>query len=182
MLELDQKVAAERKLNLRTLETSMDDLSELGDAVFDIVIHPVSTCYLPEVSKTYQEVARVLTVGGIYISQHKQPTSMQAGIEPEQGSYRLQQSYFFKQPLPASPKPNLIREEGTQEYIHRWEELIGHMCRAGLFIEDLTEPLHAKLDAAAGSFEHRSQFIAPYVRIKARKHGQAAKPSALIQV
>jgi len=160
MLELDQKVAAERKLNLRTLETSMDDLSELGDAVFDIVIHPVSTCYL----------------------QHKQPTSMQAGIEPEQGSYRLQQSYFFKQPLPASPKPNLIREEGTQEYIHRWEELIGHMCRAGLFIEDLTEPLHAKPDAAAGSFEHRSQFIAPYVRIKARKHGQAAKPSALIQV
>ena len=159
----------------------MDELSELGDATFDIVIHPVSTCYLPDVTKTYQEVARVLTNGGVYISQHKQPTSMQAGIEPEQGSYRLKQSYFFKQPLPASAKPNLIREDGTQEYIHRWEELIGHMCRAGLFIEDLTEPLHAKRDAAVGSFEHRSQFIAPYVRIKARKHGPAQTKSTLIQ-
>ena len=181
MLELDKKVAAERKLNLRTLETSMDDLSELGDGTFDIVIHPVSTCYLPEVTKTYQEVARVLTGGGIYISQHKQPTSMQAGLEPEQGSYRLQQSYFFKQPLPKLSKPNLVREDGTQEYIHRWEELIGHMCRAGLFIEDLTEPLHAKPDAVVGSFEHRSQFIAPYVRIKARKYGPAKSKSMLIQ-
>ena len=105
---------------------------------------------------------------------------MQAGIEPEQGSYRLQQSYFYKQPLPAS-KPNLIREEGTQEYIHRWEELIGLMCRAGLFIEDLTEPLHAKPDAVVGSFEHRSQFIAPYVRIKARKYGDVKRGSPLIQ-
>ena len=129
----------------------------------------------------YKRQARVLTNGGVYISQHKQPTSMQAGIEPEQGSYRLKQSYFFKQPLPASAKPNLIREDGTQEYIHRWEELIGHMCRAGLFIEDLTEPLHAKRDAAVGSFEHRSQFIAPYVRIKARKHGPAQTKSTLIQ-
>ena len=181
MLELDRKVASERKLNLRTLETSMDDLSALGDATFDIVIHPVSTCYLPDVTKTYQEVARVLTNGGIYISQHKQPTSMQAAIEPEQGSYYLQHNYFFKQPLPASSKPNLVREEGTQEYIHRWEELLGQMCRAGLYIEDLTEPLHAKPDAVVGSFEHRSQFIAPYVRIKARKRGDRKHPSPLIQ-
>ena len=181
MLELDRKVATQRNLNLRTLETSMDELSELGDATFDIVIHPVSTCYLPDVTKTYQEVARVLTSGGIYISQHKQPTSMQAGIEPDQGSYRLKQSYFFKQPLPTPAKPNLVREDGTQEYIHRWEELIGHMCRAGLFIEDLTEPLHAKPDAVVGSFEHRSQFIAPYVRIKARKYGPTKTKSTLIQ-
>ena len=34
MLELDRKVAAERNLNLRTLETSMDELSELGNATF----------------------------------------------------------------------------------------------------------------------------------------------------
>ena len=54
---------------------------------------------------------------------------------------------------------------------YRWEELIGLMCRAGFVIEDLVEPLHAKQDAEVGSFGHRSQYAAPYVRIKARRLG-----------
>jgi hypothetical protein len=45
------------------------------------------------------------------------------------------------------------------------------MCRAGFVIEDLIEPLHAKADAAPGSFGHRSRYVAPYVRVKGRRTG-----------
>jgi ubiquinone/menaquinone biosynthesis C-methylase UbiE len=181
MLELDRQVAAERKLNIRTVETSMDDLSDLGDETFDIVIHPVSTCYIPDVPATYREVARVLVMGGLYISQHKQPSSLQTGLGPERGTYQIERSYFQTEPLPQPSISNLVREDGTLEYIHRWEILLGEMCRAGLFIEDLSEPLHAKPNAAPGTFEHRSQFVPPYVRVKARKSRQIqSKPISII--
>jgi ubiquinone/menaquinone biosynthesis C-methylase UbiE len=179
MLELDRIVAAQRNLQLTTIEASMDDLAALKDDSFEIVIQPVSTCYVPNVTAVYEEVARVLCAGGIYISQHKQPTSLQATLNAEQGGYRIEHSYYKTDSLPPSAKPNLIREEGTLEYIHRWEQLLGAMCRSGLVIEDITEPLHAKPDAEFDSFSHRCQFIPPYLRVKARRVG-GAKPSLLV--
>ncbi|MFK7769042.1 MAG: class I SAM-dependent methyltransferase [Mariniblastus sp.] len=179
MLELDRIVAAERNIQLRTVEASMDDLSAISDGSFDIVIHPVSTCYVPDVVPVYQEVARVLSPGGIYISQHKQPTSLQTTMDARAGGYQITQPYYKTGPLPPSEKPNLIREEGTLEYVHRWEQLLGAMCRAGLIIEDMTEPMHAKPDAEADSFAHRCQYVAPYIRVKARRMGER-KPSLVL--
>ena len=170
MLELDREVAAERGLTLKTVETSMDDLSMFATGEFDVVIHPVSTCYVPDVQRVFSEVARITSAGGLYISQHKQPTSLQASAEPIGGNYQIVEPYYRQGPLPAV-EGTLIREDGTLEFLHRWEALIGSMCRAGFVIEDLTEPVHAKDDAALGSFAHRSQFVAPYVRIKARRIG-----------
>jgi SAM-dependent methyltransferase len=169
-LELDREVAAERRLELVTIEVSMDDMSMLASGEFDIVIQPVSTCYLPEIGPVYREVARVTRAGGLYISQHKSPTSLQADVKPATQGYELTEPYYRTGPLPpvvGSPH----REEGTLEYLHRWEELLGLMCRAGFVIEDLIEPLHAKVDAAPGTFGHRSRYVAPYVRVKARRTG-----------
>jgi SAM-dependent methyltransferase len=173
MLALDRQVAAERGFNFRVIETSMDDLSMLEPASFEIVVQPVSTCYVPDVVAVYRQVARVITPGGIYISQHKQPASLQAGITPSAGGYELTEPYYRQGPLPpvvASPH----REEGTLEFLHRWEELIGGLCRSGFVVEDLVEPLHAKPDAPPGSFADRSRYVAPYVRIKARRVGGPA--------
>ena len=180
MLELDRQVAQQRGLKLTTVEASMDHLVGLEDASFDIVIHPVSTCYVPDVRSVYREVARVTVGGGLYISQHKQPTSLQTSLQPGPAGYTLDFSYYRQQPLPTDHAPNLIREQGTLEYIHRWEMLLGEMCRAGFSIEGLTEPMHAKPDATGGQFGHRSQFVAPYVRIKARRQGQQASHSLLL--
>jgi ubiquinone/menaquinone biosynthesis C-methylase UbiE len=181
MLELDKKLAREKGLSLRTIETNMEDLAVLGEATIDIVIHPVSTCYIPDVMPVYREVARVLRCGGLYISQHKQPTSLQSDLEMTEGCYSVRYPYYFPQPLPRVSTPNWIREDGTQEFVHRWEDLIGKMCRAGMVIEDLIEPLHAHADAQPNSFEHRAQYIAPYVRIKARRAArQAAQTAKLI--
>jgi SAM-dependent methyltransferase len=171
MLALDRAVAAERGLDIDIVQASMDNLAALPAGAFEIVIHPVSTCYVPDVLAVYREVARVTAAGGLYISQHKTPTSLQTEVLPgPRGRYELSEPYYRTGPLPpvvGSPH----REPGTLEFLHRWEELLGGMCRSGFVIEDLHEPCHAKPDAELGGFAHRSQIVAPYVRIKARRAG-----------
>ncbi|WP_315850835.1 class I SAM-dependent methyltransferase [Blastopirellula marina] len=170
-LEIDRKVAADRGLQLRTVEASMDDLSMFAPADFDIVIHPVSTCYVPDVAPVFREVAKVLCSGGLYVSQHKSPTSLQAEMKRGESGYELSEPYYRSGPLP-EVRGSRIREEGTLEYLHRWDQLLGGICRAGMVIEDVVEPIHAKKDAEPNTFEDRSRFIAPYIRIKARRVGQ----------
>jgi len=150
------------------VRASMDDLSVLDPAGFDIVDQPVSTCYVPDVAAVYRQVARVLAPGGVYVSQHKQPTSLQCSIKPGSHGYVLTEPYYRSGPLPPVAGSR-IREEGTIEYLHRWEDLIGGLCRSGFVIEDLAEPNRGKAGAERGSFEHRSRYVAPYVRIKARR-------------
>jgi SAM-dependent methyltransferase len=179
-LALDRQVAAERGLDLRAVQASMDDLSMLLEAGFDIVSQPVSTCYVPDITAVYRQVARVTAPGGLYISQHKQPSSLQADVRPTAQGYELTEPYYRSGPLPpvvGSPH----REAGTLEFLHRWEELIGGLCQAGFVIEDLSEPLHADLQAEPGTFAHRSRYAAPYVRIKARRTGSPA-PAALPRI
>lgn len=169
MLELDQTVARQRKLSLQTIETSMEDLTMLAPARFDLVIQPVSTCYVADVTLVYRQVARVTAPGGLYISQHKQPASLQASPTPQRDGYTLTASYYRTGPLPPAPDGSLHRETGCLEFLHRWEDLLGGMCRSGFVIEDLLEPRHADPKAPAGSFGHRSLFLPPYVTVKARR-------------
>ncbi len=177
MLAIDRQVAAERGFQITAIEASMDNLAGLVPASFEIVIQPVSTCYVPDVLAVYREVARVTAPGGLYISQHKQPTSLQADVKPSIRGYELIVPYYSREPLPpVEGSPH--REPGTLEFLHRWEDLVGGMCRAGFSIEDLSEPLHAEADAAPGKFGHRSQFVAPYVRIKARRDAGESKSVA----
>lgn len=174
MLELDRRVAAERGYDFRLIENSMESLPMLRDGEFDVVIHPVSTCYVPNVAPVFREVGRITRPGGIYISQHKQPVSLQSSLDPnDRGYYEIQHRYYRTKPVPASntnsKNAQRLREKGAIEFVHRWEQLIGGICRSGFVIEDLTEPMHAKDDASSGSFADRANHIAPYVRIKARK-------------
>jgi SAM-dependent methyltransferase len=182
-LELDREVAAERRLKIRTVETSMDELTMFDEGEFEIVAHPVSTCYLPDLSVVYPQIARITRHGGLYISQHKQPASLQADTQPaSDGSvsgYCVRQPYYRQGPLP-EVFGSLHREAGTLEFLHRWEQLLGLMCRAGFVIEDLAEPLHADRQAAAGTFAHRSAYFAPYVRVKARRRTSDPRLSSIV--
>ncbi len=177
MLKLDEREAARRGLHVRLVEASMDDLTSLDDASFDIVHQPVSTCYVPNVRAAYREVARVLRSGGLYISQHKQPTSLQVTHRDARDRYVLGLEYYYEGPLPAVPDGS-YRESGTVEFLHSWGELVGGLCRAGLAIEDLVEPLRADAAASAGQIGHRGRYVPPYVRIKARRMPREAQTAS----
>ena len=175
MLELDRRVAGEKRLSIRTIETSMDTLSMLRDEEFDLVVHPVSTCYLRSLANLFPEIARVTRPQGLYISQHKQPANLQVSLDTFKGQYVLQHAYYDSAAVPAAGKPSKLREPGTQEFAHSWTALLGGICKSGFVVEDLAEPFHAKREAPVGSFHHRCYFLAPYIRVKARRCGHPSK-------
>ena len=168
MLELDRREAAKRGLTIATVEGSMDDLSMLRDETFDIVHQPVSTCYVPSIVRVYEEIARVTRDGGLYISQHKQPTSGQITQRTERNHFVIGIEYFHEGPLPRVEDTS-YREAGAVEYLHRWTELVGGLCRAGFVLEDLREPRRADYKAPVEHFGYRGRFVPPYVRLKARR-------------
>ncbi|MBS0265031.1 MAG: class I SAM-dependent methyltransferase [Planctomycetes bacterium] len=168
MLRQDVAEAERRGLSVRVYEGSMHDLRMLADESFDIVHQPVSTCYVPDINAVYHEIARVLRDGGLYISQHKQPTCLQIVERDAANRYVIGVKYYHHGPLPPVGDTS-YREPGAVEFLHRWEDLVGGMCRAGLLLEDLREPCRADESARPGEFGHRGQFVPPYVRMKARR-------------
>jgi SAM-dependent methyltransferase len=172
MLKRDEREAARRGFSLRLIEAGMDDLSLLEPASFDVVHQPVSTCYVADVAGVYKEIARVLKPGGLYISQHKQPTSLQIERRTPDERYVIGVEYYYEGPLP-SVDDTAYRERGTVEFLHRWDRLVGELCRAGFVIEDLREPYRGDRTAQPGDYRHRGLYVPPYVRLKARRVADA---------
>jgi SAM-dependent methyltransferase len=173
MLELDRQVARARGIDLELVQGSIDHLDMFEPARFDLVVHPVSTCYVADVEPVFRSVARVTRAGGVYVSQHKSPVSLQAALEPNAaGRYELMHDLARREPLPPEP-PGRLREAGTQEFVHSLSALVGGICQAGFAIEDFHEPDHAEPAASPGSFGHRAATVPPYLRILARRRGAA---------
>jgi SAM-dependent methyltransferase len=181
MLELDRQMAVAKKFDVRLFQASMTSMPMLRDGEFDLVIHPVSTCYVQDIQPMFREVARVLKPGGLYVSQHKQPMNLQCSLEPRAGHYVVEHPPSSSQSVTPSVGPSRLREPGTREFAHSLESLVGGICRAGMVIEDLVEPRHGKPDQAMGSFAHRCLYIPPYIRIKARRPASSARILDLIR-
>jgi SAM-dependent methyltransferase len=181
MLNIDREITRQRRLALKLVETSMDDLSMLSRAVFDLVIQPVSTCYVPDVIAVYQQVAEVTAPGGLYISQHKQPASLQSSALPNEQGYVVKERYERGGPLPLEIDGLEHREGGALEFIHPLEKLLGALCRCGFVIEDLVEPRHDNPAAKPGTFAHRSSYLPPFVTIKARRRQHILPASSILR-
>jgi SAM-dependent methyltransferase len=173
-LAIDRAVAADRGLELTTVQTSMDELSMFATAQFDLVIQPVSTCYIPSLASMFHGLARVVRPDGLYVSQHKTPQNLQTTLTPgAHGKYEIDRPYYANHPS-VGHAPNRLREAGTAEYVHTFEAILGGMCSVGFVVERFVEPFHAVADGPVGSFGHRCYFVPPYVRIQARRAGPAA--------
>ena len=169
MLELDRRVSQELRFNVRLIQGTMLDMHMLRDAEFDLVIQPVSTCYVSNVSRVFSEVSRVLKPNGLYVSQHKQPINLQASLKTRQNKYWIDTELGGVAIAAKADEPSPLREPSTREIAHSLESILGGICRNGMVIEEIHEPNHANLDSDADTMGHRSRFIPPYLRIKARK-------------
>jgi SAM-dependent methyltransferase len=63
-LDQDRAVAEREGLDLAFVQGDMADLSALDDASFDLVFHPVSNIFVPDVRPVWREAARVLRPSG----------------------------------------------------------------------------------------------------------------------
>jgi SAM-dependent methyltransferase len=177
-LKNDRRIAEQLDISLRLIRCSIDNLCGIDNDCYDFVVQPVSSCYLPDLQPLYREVARVLRPGGVYISQHKQPTSLQstAGtiVSGDATGYAISlpqiEGARLRSAEPTSA--NSLREPGTAEFLHSLHAIIGGLCQSGFVIEDFMEPPRADAFATFGLPEHRARFLPPYLKIKARRRNR----------
>ena len=137
-LARDQEVADREGLCIRTVEGDMCDLAPFDDESFDLIVHPVSNVFVPNVRPVWCECYRVLRPGGALLAGCMDPVR-----------------YVFDEPLidvegtltvihrlPYSDTENLSSREISQraeagqalEFSHTLEDLIGGQTEAGLVI------------------------------------------------
>jgi SAM-dependent methyltransferase len=73
MLATDRSVAVRDSLKIRTVEGDMADLSQFSDYSFDLIVHPVSNTFVPDVLPVWKEAYRVLRKGGTLLSGFTNP-------------------------------------------------------------------------------------------------------------
>ena len=120
-LAQDRRVAEREGLAIRTVQGDMADLSQFGNGSFDLIVHPVSNCFVPQIQPVWNEAFRVLKAGGTLLSGFTNPAMFM--LDPElqkQGVLQL------KYPIPYSDLVSLTPEE-LQPYLESGEALVfGH--------------------------------------------------------
>lgn len=151
-LEQDRRVAERDSLTLRTVEGDMSDLSCFGDDSFDLIFHPVSNTFVPEVRPVWQEAFRVLRPRGALLSGFNNPVLYifdfalyEEGVL--QAKYRLPYSDLTS--LSEEEKERFLHEDAPLEFGHLLEDQIGGQIDAGFVIAgfyedgDPAEPISA---------------------------------------
>jgi len=103
-LQLDRVVAQRDGLDLRTVQGDMRDLSMFADASFDLVFHPISNLYAPDIAPVWRECFRVLRGGGTLLSSFYNPVVFVGDRDPGYAEQGLVHPRF---PLPYSDVDHL---------------------------------------------------------------------------
>jgi len=72
-LRKDQLVAERDRLDLRCVRGDMTDLSCLAAASFDLIFHPVSNVFVPDLASVWRECHRVVRPGGAVLAGFMNP-------------------------------------------------------------------------------------------------------------
>jgi SAM-dependent methyltransferase len=142
-LARDREVAARDGLDLQTIHGDMADLGCFQDEAFDLVVHPVSNCFVPDVTPVWREVARVLRPGGVLLAGVVNPVeyALDEDLAAAGGPLVLKHPIPHSDAVVASPEEidRRLAEGEMLEFGHSLENLLGGQGRAGLAIVDLYE-------------------------------------------
>jgi SAM-dependent methyltransferase len=100
----DRMVAQRDVLALNVVQGDMRDLSVFADASFDLVFHPISNLYVPDIRPVWRECFRVLRGGGTLLSSFYNPVVFIGDRDPAYAEQELIRPRF---PLPYSDLEHL---------------------------------------------------------------------------
>jgi SAM-dependent methyltransferase len=142
-LSKDRGVAARDGLDVVCVQGDMRDLRCLPDASFDLVFHPVSNLFVPDVSPVWRECHRVLRPGGRLLAGFMHPAlwlfdhdAADAGA-PLEVRYRL--PYDDVSQLPPDRLADRLAGAEPLEHSHSLEAQIGGQLAAGFVLAGLYE-------------------------------------------
>ena len=142
-LEQDQAVAERNGLELETVEGDMADLAMFAEATFDLIVHPCSNCFVPDVRPVWQECYRVLRPGGILLAGFANPVRYIFDDERmENGSLEVRHSIPYSDlvDLAEADRQSVIFDRNQPlEFGHTLEDQIGGQLDAGFVIAGFYE-------------------------------------------
>jgi SAM-dependent methyltransferase len=156
-LARDREVAERDGLDIECIEGDMADLSRFGDGSFDLVFHPVSNCFVPDVRPVWREVARVLRPGGALLAGVINPVAFlfdEAAARNQQLQVRHALPYSDLTSLEPAERAALFEGEPLT-FGHTLTDQIGAQLDAGLTLTGLYEDTWGgehPLDAFAPAF------------------------------
>jgi SAM-dependent methyltransferase len=134
-LQQDRMVAQRDGLEFDVVQGDMRDLSIFADASFDLVFHPISNLYVPDIRPVWRECFRVLRSGGTLLSSFYNPVVFVGDRDPRYAEQELIRPRF---PLPYSDVEHLDAQALTDKE-QRGESLV--------FGHSLTEQIGGQLEA-----------------------------------
>lgn len=142
-LEKDRLVAEREKLSLEIVQGNMADLSMFSDETFDLIFHPVSNVFVPDVEVVWRQCCRVLKPGGCILAGFMNPTYYLFDHEEAEKTKDLQVKYRLPfsdiEHLNSTKKQKIIDEQIAWEYSHSLDTQIGGQIKAGLSITGFYE-------------------------------------------
>ncbi len=142
-LKKDQTVADQNSLSLKTVQGDMADLSVFEDECFDLIFHPVSNVFVPDVKKVWQECFRVLKPGGSLLSGIMNPSFFLFDHEKSEKTGRLEVEYKIPysdlENMDEERKQELIKDKIAYEFGHSLDDQIGGQIEAGFVITGFYE-------------------------------------------
>jgi SAM-dependent methyltransferase len=142
-LARDREVAEREGLEIRYVRGDMADLSVFPDASFDLVFHPISNVFVPDLSAVWREAFRVLRPGGELLAGFMNPMYFLFDHDQAERSGMLVVKYKLPYSEPASLDAEGRRrwQEGgiAYQYGHSLETQIGGQADAGFAIVGLYE-------------------------------------------
>ncbi|TAJ21725.1 MAG: class I SAM-dependent methyltransferase [Dehalococcoidia bacterium] len=145
-LARDREVAERDGLDLATVLGDMRDLSAFADGSFDLVFHPVSNLFCPDLEPVWRECFRVLRPGGSLLAGFLNPDLYVFDRDSEDNRGEL----VVRHALPYSDLTHLSDEErvrlngphGALEYSHTMTDQIGGQMAAGFHLVGFVEAPH----------------------------------------
>ena len=139
----DRLVAEREGLAIRTVEGDMRDLSALADASFDLVFHPVSNVFVPDVLPVWREAFRVLRPGGSLLAGFMNPVGYIFDYpEAEQGIFNVKYTLpFDSTKLTEEERLKQFDGDSPLEFSHSLSDQIGGQLEAGFLLAGLYEDI-----------------------------------------
>jgi ubiquinone/menaquinone biosynthesis C-methylase UbiE len=142
-LERDRQVASKFNLKLSCAEGRMEDLSAFTDQSFDLIFHPCSNGFTPDLEPVWKECSRVLKKDGILMWGFSKPEYFLLAADKDKSD-----QFHLKYKMPYNDFDSLTPEEqqvytSVEEpmiFAHSWEDQIGKLLANGFqlthFFED----------------------------------------------
>jgi len=142
-LARDRFVAEHHALPIVTVEGDMADLSMFSDQSFDLIVHPVSNVFVPDVRPVWKEAFRVLRRGGVLLAGFSNPVTYLFDYDLADRTGILQVKYVLRYSdltsLTAEQRQRYIETGTPLEFSHTLEDQIGGQLDAGFLLTGFFE-------------------------------------------